>query len=124
MFDRKHFTSLILAAICAMLTSSLFAQSNRSILPEAEDQETAQTPSELAEGEASFQDEIEVVGERHFIGMRYQIRRAEDNLYSMFNDMIDIDEFKVTCRRSAPTGSYILRRRCERRYLLQRREEV
>ena len=37
-------------------------------------------------------EEITVVGERTFISMRNQLTRAEDNLYSLF------DEFDIICR--------------------------
>lgn len=58
-------------------------------------------------------DEITVVGEQSLISIRYRIERAEDNLYSMFNELNSSDDFDIVCRNIRITNSHIPQRRCE-----------
>ena len=65
-------------------------------------------------------EEIIVVGERTFISIRYQITRAEDNLYDLFNTLNSSDEFDITCREFK-INSHISRRICEPVFLTRER---
>ena len=58
-------------------------------------------------------EEIIVVGEQSFIAIRSQIERAEDRLYSLFNDLNSRDDFDIVCRTIQTTNSNIPRRICE-----------
>lgn len=65
-------------------------------------------------------EEITVVGERTLLTMRYQIRREEDNLYRLFNELNGSDEFDIKCRM-VKRASHIPRRECEPRFVTRAR---
>lgn len=65
-------------------------------------------------------EEITVVGQRTLLGIRYQIRREEDNLYRLFNELNSNDEFDIKCRM-VKRLSHIARRECEPRFLSKAR---
>ena len=120
---------VLLIALITLVFSSAIAMAQDEDKNQSDAEETSDTLEAVQsvtaeEDEPAFREEIEVVGERNFIGMRYQIARAEDDLYSKFNDMIDIEEYKVTCGRVTPTGSFIGRRRCEPKFLKDYRQLV
>jgi hypothetical protein len=79
--------------------------------------DTDSSATQITQSEANSQDreieEITVRGEQTFISIRAQITRAEDNLYSLFNDLNSKDEFDIFCRKTRSTYSYIPKRSCD-----------
>ena len=61
-------------------------------------------------------EQIDVVGERSLVSMRYQIRVAEDTLYNLFNDLITVEKYRIRCRREIRTGTHLTTRSCEPRF--------
>jgi len=75
----------------------------------------AQEDDDATSGRAAapeVEDEIVVRG-RNYGFMREQIRIAEQAVYARFNDINSSDDFDISCRREALTGSRILRRVCQ-----------
>jgi hypothetical protein len=52
---------------------------------------------------------------------RLNIERAEDDVYDLFNRLVDNSDYKVDCRREGTTQSRILVRTCEPRFVNRRR---
>lgn len=65
-------------------------------------------------------EEITVRGDQTFISIRRQIQRAEDNMYSLFNELNSNDDFDIFCRKRW-RGSHIARRECEPMFLTRAR---
>jgi len=80
--------------------------------PETEDTVETDTASDRAQ-QAALLEEITVRGEQNFISIRGQIERAEDNLYSLFNELNSRDDFDIVCRTVRLTNTRIPRRSCE-----------
>jgi hypothetical protein len=57
-------------------------------------------------------DEIIVLG-KNWAEIRAQIQRAEEAVYSRFNEINSNDEFDIHCYKEAPIGTRILHRTCE-----------
>ena len=57
-------------------------------------------------------DEIIVYGQKSLLALRYEIYRAEENFYDLFNSVNSDDEYDIHCDKEAPTGSHIRRRIC------------
>lgn len=66
-------------------------------------------------------EEIVVRGERSPRLWRMHIERAEDDLYQLFNSLIDNRDYRVNCRREPPTGSSIPVRHCEPNFVARKR---
>jgi hypothetical protein len=66
-------------------------------------------------------EEIVVLGELTPSRLRFQIERAQDDIYRLFNQLLDDKEYKVNCKKEAATGSYIIRRSCEPAFLTNER---
>jgi len=66
-------------------------------------------------------EEIVVVGELTPSRLRFQMERAQDDIYRLFNQLLDDKEYKVNCKKEAGTGSYILQRGCEPAFLSNER---
>jgi hypothetical protein len=62
---------------------------------------------------SEFLEEIVVTGELTPSRLRFQMERAQDDIYRLFNQLLDDKDYKVNCKKEASTGSYILRRGCE-----------
>jgi hypothetical protein len=78
----------------------------------------AQEDDDATSGRAAapkVDDEIVVRG-RNYGFMREQIRIAEQAVYDRFNDINSSDDFDISCRREALTGSRILRRVCQAKF--------
>lgn len=83
-------------------------------------------PSVMAEGaapdaaaestaETAVDEELVVRGQRRS-ELRAELRRAEDAVYSRFNDINSRDEFDIVCKSEAPMNSAIARRMCLPRF--------
>ncbi len=103
-----------LSVILLLFSQLALAQSQQSTEQEAESTETIRYPQQVLE-------EIIVVGERTFISIRYQIERAEDNLYQLFNELNSSDNFDLVCRNRKRL-SHIPRRECEPKFLTRARQ--
>ncbi|MEJ2299612.1 MAG: hypothetical protein P8X94_14170 [Woeseiaceae bacterium] len=57
-------------------------------------------------------DEITVVGEKTLLNLRYAAQQAEDDFFTLFNELNDNDEFDVYCDKESNTYSRVKRRRC------------
>jgi hypothetical protein len=74
-------------------------------------------------GQLSAQDttpeveEIIVSGELTSSRLLFQVDRAQDEVYRLFNELLDNKEYRISCSRRAPTGSYILERECQPAFL-------
>ena len=87
------------------------------------------TVSVLAQGSTSSEvlekievlEEIIVTGELTPSRLRFQIDRAQDDIYRLFNQLLDDKDYKVNCKKEASTGSYILTRGCEPAFLSNER---
>lgn len=66
-------------------------------------------------------DEIVVTEIRSPRLWRLHIERAEDDVYALFNRLVNNDDYKVECRREGNTQSRILVRNCEPVFVSKRR---
>ncbi|TFH74929.1 hypothetical protein E3V39_01915 [Gammaproteobacteria bacterium LSUCC0112] len=66
-------------------------------------------------------DEIVVTEIRSPRLWRLNIERAEDDVYQLFNRLVDNDDYRVECRREGTTQSRILVRSCEPIFVSKRR---
>ena len=69
-------------------------------------------------------EEITVVGQRSLARLRLRIDEKSDEIYSFFNDNNSDDRFDIICTRRRPTGSHILNRECEPKFLRDRRVQL
>ncbi len=69
-------------------------------------------------------EEITVVGQRSLARLRLRIDEKSDEIFSFFNDNNSDDRFDIICTRRRPTGSYILQRECEPKFLRDRRVQL
>jgi hypothetical protein len=68
-------------------------------------------------------EEILVIGDRSLHSLRAEIYRAEDIKFEIFNSLNSTDDFDITCKWRAPTGSIIRRRFCDAGYMRKARAE-
>ena len=62
-------------------------------------------------------EEISVIGERTTYSLRLEIESAETEVYNLFNELNNNDEFDVTCEEVVYTGSHLPVRTCMAAYL-------
>lgn len=67
----------------------------------------------FAQQAAPEMEEIIISSELTSSRLLFQVDRAQDEIYRLFNEMMDDKEFRITCTRRAPTGSYIIERQCQ-----------
>ena len=68
-------------------------------------------------------EEVVVYGSQTLNSLRLEVNRAEEAFYDAFNAVNSDDEFDVTCRTRALTGSRIRRRVCEAQFVKDLNEE-
>ena len=99
MFRSKIFIHLLILSA----STCLYGQEDENADPDQESQENvSQRPIE----------EIQVIGERSLSFLRNEIRREEENLYRIFNELNSHDRFDIKCKVERRTWSYILARNC------------
>ena len=109
MFRGRIFIHLLILSASACL----YGQEDENADPDQEPQVTAsQRPIE----------EILVTGERTVISLRNEIRREEENLYRIFNELNSHDRFDIKCKTERRLGSAILIRNCYPRFFTDLRE--
>ncbi|MGI9270800.1 MAG: hypothetical protein ACR2QT_03430 [Woeseiaceae bacterium] len=60
-------------------------------------------------------DEITVMGVRDLGSLRTELMRAEDEVYNLYNELNDDDDYDIICQRVASIGSQIKKRVCQSR---------
>ena len=107
--SRLYSVALALLLVVSSYVSTAFSQ------------DAVETGTNSAQQSTRELEEITVVGQRSLLSMRYQIRREEDNLYKLFNELNSTDEFDIKCR-NVTRNSYIPRRECEPKFFTKARQ--
>ncbi len=101
------------AGIHALLPAALLFSA--TALAAAEVETLAPAPLTDSTGEAI--EEIEVIRQRPLISLRFEMNRAEDHMFELFNAFNSSDDFDVTCEEQIRVLSHIKQRVCSRRYM-------
>lgn len=112
--------SIVLAlSLAAVAPPSLGQRASQDGQATPEPTETAGAASEetapLAAGITL--EEVIVYGDRTLNSLRLEVYRAEEAFYDAFNAVNSNDEFDISCKRRAQTGSRMVRRVCEARFV-------
>ena len=107
MFLQRVFRITELFATGAMLLLTL---TSVGLCQNAPVQEVESDPTETIE-------EIVVYGEKSLIRLRYELYKAEEVVFDLFNSLNSDDEFDIHCYKEAPIGSHIKRRICTPNYV-------
>jgi hypothetical protein len=110
---------LFLQAFVITLVAQLL--SPEALGQEQQQAESTAEPTSPAQAPVRELEEITVRGELSIIAIRNQLERAEDNLYGLFNELNDDDDFDITCYERK-RASYIPIRECEPRFLTRARQ--
>ena len=62
-------------------------------------------------------EEITVIGQRSLARIRLRILEKENEIYNFFNAQNSSDRMNIVCGKRRPTGTNILKRECEPRFL-------
>ena len=90
----------------------------------AQEPEATETTETTATGiEARPIEEITVIGQKSLARLRLRIFEKEDEIYNFFNAQNSSDRMDIICRKRRPTGTNILQRECEPRFLKALRVE-
>lgn len=73
--------------------------------------------------EESVIDEITVIGTPELITLRVEIARAEDEIFRIFNDLNEDDDYDMICENERPVGTRIARRVCRARLFREKMAE-
>lgn len=84
-----------------------------------------QTPANQEPGpdEEDTPEEITVYGQQSIVALRYEIYRAEDNFFALFNSLNENDEFDVTCGRNFQIREHRRVRQCQPEFLMDYLED-
>lgn len=74
----------------------------------------AEEESDSTDDEAVI-DEITVIGAPDLLALRVEIVRAEDEIYRIFNELNEDDDYDMICKNEKPVGTHIARRVCRAR---------
>jgi len=69
-------------------------------------------------------EEITVVGQQSLSRLRLRITEKEDEIFSFFNDNNSSRRMDIICTKRRPTGTYMMKRECEPRFMRERRVEL
>ena len=72
---------------------------------------------------AKLIEEISVIGQRTLSRLHLRITEKEDEIYAFFNANNSSDRMDIICTRRRPTGTNILLRECEPRFIKNLRVE-
>ncbi len=90
----------------------------------AQEPEATETTATTATGiEARPIEEITVIGQKSLARLRLRIFEKEDEIYNFFNAQNSSDRMDIICSKRRPTGTHILQRECEPRFLKALRVE-
>jgi hypothetical protein len=70
------------------------------------------TGAALADETNEIIDEVTVMGVRDLGALRTGLTRAEDEVYDLYNELNDDDDYDIVCKPEARIGSQIKRRVC------------
>lgn len=73
--------------------------------------------------EDSAIEEITVIGARELLTLRVEIVRAEDELFRIFNELNEDDDYDMICENERPVGTRIARRVCRARLFREKMAE-
>ena len=75
----------------------------------SQQQESSSESESATESQAANDviEEISVIGERTTYSLRLEIKSAEADVYNLFNELNNNDEFDVTCEEVVYTGSHL-----------------
>ena len=109
--------ALIFSFLAGSAISASFAQ-------EPEATETTETTETTATAiEARLIEEITVIGQKSLARLRLRIIEKENGIYNFFNAQNSSDRLDIICNKRRPTGTNILQRQCEPRFLKALRVE-
>lgn len=86
-------------------------------------QEADQSETDAAAQTAKPIEEISVIGQRSLSRLRLLIYEKEDEIYEFFNANNSSDRMDIICTRRRPTGTYIMKRECEPKFIKDLRVE-
>ena len=105
---QKLFISCILIGF---VTSTAFAQESDS------------TDTTITASTARPIEEITVVGQKSLARLRLRIDEKEAEIYNFFNANNSSSRMDIICTKRRPTGTHLLKKECEPRFLKQLRVE-
>lgn len=77
---------------------------------------------DISDEEAAI-DEITVIGARELRTLRIEIARAEDEIFTIFNELNEDDDYDMVCKTERPVGTHIARRVCRARLFREKMAE-
>ena len=90
----------------------------------AQEPEATETTETTATGiEARPIEEITVIGQKSLARLRLRITEKETEIYNFFNAQNSSDRMDIICSKRRPTGTNMLQRQCEPRFLKALRVE-
>lgn len=105
----NNFLHLLLSLFClARVTTSAMAQ-----VPDADIAKSTSSNRAI--------EEITVLGEQSVSRLRLRIEKTQDEIYAFFNANNSSNRMDIVCTRRRPTGSNLLIRECEPRFLKELR---
>ena len=107
-------------ALHAALIFSILAGSAISAALAQEPEATGTTVSGI---KARPIEEITVIGQKSLARLRLRITEKENEIYDFFNAQNSSDRIDIICSKRRPTGTNILQRQCEPRFLKALRVE-
>ena len=108
---RLLYTLFVPCILIGLATSAASAQE-----PDSTDTaKTASTPRPI--------EEITVVGQRSLARLRLRIGEKEAEIYNFFNANNSSPRMDIICTKRRPTGTHLLKKECEPRFLKQLRVE-
>ncbi|MEQ8952548.1 MAG: hypothetical protein RL120_00305 [Gammaproteobacteria bacterium] len=123
-FSVKTIFVLVLAGSASVAVGQDDIDSSKSAdLPETAEPESPVRVN-LADLPPRTIEEITVVGQRSLARLRLRIDQKSDEIFSFFNDNNSHDRFDIICSKRRPTGTYILQRECEPKFLRDRRVQL
>ena len=114
MFLQRVFRITGLFATSAML---LLALTSVGLCQNAPVRELESDPTETIE-------EIIVYGDKSLVQLRFEMYKAEEVVFELFNSLNSDDEFDIHCYKEAPIGSHIKRRICKPNYVRELEAEA
>ncbi len=109
----------LVTKLSAIITVALFTSQVQATKQSTEQAEEAMTPQEMRE--VLKQEEVEVIsvyGKRSFLDLKINAIRKELDFFERFNELANVDEFKVKCRRETRPASHIKQHVCYPQYML------
>lgn len=94
-----------------------------SFMPVSSAQEAEALDTAVTKSTPKPIEEITVVGQRSLARLQLRIEEKKAEIYSFFNDQNSSNRMDIICRKRRATGTFILKRECEPRFLTALRVE-